>query len=158
MEEEHAHKVVAALVHSSKMHQGIYARSERSVEPTTALANEFWRSLGNISLTFGGLDICKMPLLPGFGDELETQDTILSQEHVLLEDVHVLNSFPFVDLGCGVISMEILFERATHDRSETIGREGSRQDTDIPKGTFQRLVKDVTDLVFEVLGSNQRVE
>lgn len=115
------------------------------------MANEFWRSLRNIGFTLGGLDICKMPLLPSFGDKLKTEDTILGQEHVLLEDVHVFNPFALVDLGCCVIAMEVLFEGATHDRSETIGREGSRQDTDIPEGTFQRLVKDITDLVLEVL-------
>ncbi len=92
MEEEHADDVVTGLVHTAKVQQRVDTGSERTVEPTTTLTDKFGSTFGHISLSLGGLDVGKMPLGASLGDQFETQDTILGQEHVLLEDVHALDT------------------------------------------------------------------
>lgn len=99
-----------------------------------------------------------MPLGASLGDQLKTQNTIFGQEHVLFEDVHAFNTLLTQLFRERVVTMEILLQGTTHDSPETIGGESTRQHTDISKGTLQRLVKDVTDLVLEVLGGNQGVD
>ena len=99
-----------------------------------------------------------MPLVSGFGDQFETQNSILGQEHVLLENIHRLDTLSFVNRRSRVIAMKVLLKRSPHDGAEPVGRECSWQHTDISKRTFQRFVEDVADLVLEILGCNQRVD
>ncbi|KAI6748967.1 hypothetical protein HG531_007914 [Fusarium graminearum] len=87
VKEEHADDVMTRLVHSTEVHQRVQSGSERTVEPTTTLTDEFSGTFGNIGFTLGSLDIRQMPLLASLGDQLETQNTILSQEHRLVENV-----------------------------------------------------------------------
>ena len=54
--------------------------------------------------------------------------------------------------------MEVLLERAAHDSAVAVGRESTRQHGNVSERRFQRLVENVTDLVLEVLGRNERVE
>lgn len=98
-----------------------------------------------------------MPLGASLGDQLETQNTIFSQEHVLFEDVHAFDPLLTQLFRERVVTMEILLQGTTHDGPEPIGGESTGQHTDISKGTLQWLVEDVTDLVLEVLGGNQWV-
>ena len=57
MEEEHANNVMATLVHPTEMHQRVDTGCEGAVEPPSSLANEFWCTLRDISLSFGRLHI-----------------------------------------------------------------------------------------------------
>lgn len=158
VEEEHADEVVSRLVHAAKVHQGVDTGGERTVQPTTTLTDEFSCTFRHIGFTLGRLDVGEMPLGSGLGDQLETENTIFGQEHVLLEDVHALDTLLSEDLGEGVITVEILLQWPTHDGAEPIGREGTGQHGDIAKGRFQRLIQDIRDLVLEILCSDERVE
>lgn len=93
MEEKQANEVVATSVHPTEMHQGVDTSRERTVEPTTTLTDKLRSSFRYIGLTLGGFDIAQMPFRAGFNDQFETENTILGQEHVLLENVHTLNTF-----------------------------------------------------------------
>lgn len=92
VEEEHAKDVMSTLVHSAKVHESVDTGGERTIEPSTTLTDEFRSSFGNVGLTLGGFDVCKMPLGSSFGDKFETENTIFGQKHVFLEDVHALNT------------------------------------------------------------------
>ena len=74
------------------MHHGIDRGSEIAVQPTTTLADKFCSAFGHISLTLGRLDVGQMPLGSSLCDQLETENTVLGQEHVLLEDAHALDT------------------------------------------------------------------
>ncbi|KAI6765725.1 hypothetical protein HG530_006795 [Fusarium avenaceum] len=50
VEEKEADDVVARTIHSAKMHQGIQRHGERSVEPSTSLANKLSSAFRDISL------------------------------------------------------------------------------------------------------------
>lgn len=158
MQEEHANNVVSTLVHPTKVDQGVDTGRKGTVQPPTTLRDEFRGTLWHICLTLGGLDIRQMPLGTRFGNQLETQNTVFGQEHVLLEDVHAFDTLLTQLLGECVVTMEILLQRTAHNGPEAISGESTRKHTDITKGTFQGLVKDVTDLVLEVLGSHQRID
>ncbi len=54
--------------------------------------------------------------------------------------------------------MEVLLQRSAHDGAVAVGGESTGQHRHVSKGRFQRLVENVTDLVLEVLGSDQRIE
>jgi len=62
--------------------------SERSIQPPTTLSNEFGSSFGHIRFGLRGFDICQSPSGPSLGNQLETEDAIFCQEHVLGENVH----------------------------------------------------------------------
>ena len=140
MEEEHADDVVATLVHPPEVHERVYAGSERSVEPTASLADEFWGSLGHIRFPFRGFDISQMPFRPLFGNQLETEDSILGKEHVLLENVHVFDPPASVELRSGMITEEILIQRPAHDGTISVRRKRSGQHADISKRALQGFV------------------
>ena len=158
VKDEHADDVVTAPIHASKVHEGVDAGGERAVEPSTSLGDELGRPLGHVRLALGCLHVSEMPLGAGFGDELETEDPIFGQEHVLLEDVHAFDPFLPQLFGQAMITVEVLLQRTTHDSAETIGREGSGQDAHVAKGTLERLVEDVADLVLKILYGHQRIE
>lgn len=99
-----------------------------------------------------------MPLGASLRNQLETQDTVLGQEHVLLENVHSLNTLLTQLFGESMITMEILLQWTTHDCTESVCGESTRQHTDITERTLQRLVQNVTNLVFEILGCHERVD
>lgn len=158
VEEEHADQVVATLVHTTEMHEGVDTGCEGTVQPTSTLANEFGGTFGHVGFTLGSLDVGQMPFGACLGDQFEAKNTIFGQEHVLLEDVHALNTLLAENLGQGVVTVEILLERPTHDGTVSVGRESTRQHADVSEGTLQRLVENVTDLVLEVLGGDERVQ
>jgi hypothetical protein len=91
------------------MDQGIDTGSERTVQPTTTLGDEFGSFFGNIGFGLGGLDVGQMPLGASLCNQFETENTIFSQEHVLLENVHSLDTLLTQSCGKSVISVEILF-------------------------------------------------
>lgn len=158
VEEQHSHYVVAAFVHSSEMHQGVDCSRERSIKPSSSLADKFRCSFRDIRLTPRSLNVSQMPLLSLLGDQLKAKNPIFGQEHVFLENIHVLNALTPVHLRCCVVTEEILIQRPTHDSTIAIGRERAGQDTHIPKRTFQWLVQDIADLVLKILSRNKRVE
>jgi len=92
MKEDHPDDVVARSVHPGEVHQRVESGRERPVQPSSPLANELGGAFGHICLSFGSLHVGQMPLAASLGYKLETQDTILGQEHVLLEDVHALDT------------------------------------------------------------------
>ena len=136
MQEEHADQVVATLVHATEMQKRVDTGSERTVQPTTTLTDEFSNTFGNIGFTLGGLDVGKMPLGASLGDEFETQNTILGQEHVLFENVHALDTLLSENLGECVVTVEVLLERPAHDGAVSVGRESTRQDRHVSEGGF----------------------
>lgn len=46
----------------------------------------------HVRFSFAGLDICQGPFSVCLCDKLEAKDTIFSQEHILGEDVHSVNT------------------------------------------------------------------
>ena len=56
-----------------------------------------------------------------------------------------------------MVAMEILIQRSSYDGAESVRRKGTRQDTDIAKGTLEWLIQNVTDLILEVLGCDEWV-
>ena len=92
VQEEHPEEVVATLVDAPEMHHGVQTGSERSVQPSSPLTDKLGCSFRHIGFTFGRLHIGKMPFEPSLGHQFKAKNTILSQEHVLLEDVHSLNT------------------------------------------------------------------
>ena len=131
MEEEHANDVVATLVHAAKVHQRVNSCCERTVEPTATLGDKLGSTFGHIGFTLRGFDVRQVPLGACLSDQLETENSILGQEHVLLENVHTLNTLLSKLLRKRVIAMEILFKGASHDCTESIGRECTGQDTNV---------------------------
>ena len=57
-----------------------------------------------------------------------------------------------------MIAVEILLEWSTHDGTEPVCGESTRQHTDISERTLKWLIEDVTDLILEILGCNQWIE
>ncbi len=158
MEEEHADKVMSALVHPAKVHQRVDAGGKGSVEPTSTLPDELRCTLRHIRLSLGCLDVGQVPLGTSLGNQLEAENTVLGQEHVLLEDVHTFDTLLPQNLGEGVITVEVLVERSSHDGPEAVRRERAGKHADVSKRTLQGLVEDVTDLVLEILGCHQRIQ
>ena len=127
-------------------------------EPSAALSNELSAGLRDISLSSAGLDVSESPLLALLGDELEAKDAVLSQEHVLLEDGHAVDSLVTEAGSEGVVTVEVLLEGAALDGTEAVGGEGTREDGDVAEAALEGLVEDVGHLVLEVLGGNEGVE
>ena len=70
-----------------------------TVEPTTTLTDQLGSRLWYISRCLAGLDVCQSPLIVPLRHQLETQDTILSQEHVLGEDIHAVDTLRAKSVG-----------------------------------------------------------
>ena len=84
-----------------------------------------------------------MPFATRLCDKLETQDTILGQEHVLLENVHALDTLFAENLGQGVVTVEILLQGTTHNGTVAIGGEGTGQHGDVAERGLERLIENV---------------
>lgn len=158
MQEKHPKEVVTALVDTPKVHHGIKTSSKRTVQPSSTLTDELSSSFRHIGFTLRCLDIGKMPFKPSLGHQLKAKNTVLCQEHVLFEDIHPFNTLLTKLPGQRVVTMEVLFQRASHNRTVPVRGECTRQHTDISKSTFQRLIQNVGDLIFEVLRSDERVQ
>lgn len=78
VKEEHPDDAVVGLVDLVKIDQGIDRRCKRPIEPPTALADEFSRVFRDIRFSPARLDVGQCPPLAFLGDELETQDSVLS--------------------------------------------------------------------------------
>ena len=98
-----------------------HRRSERAVQPPTTLTNQLSGRLGDICLGFTRLDVCQCPLVIRLRDQLETEDTILGQEHVLREDVHSVDTLGTQTVRKRVVAVEILVEGPTEDRAVPVG-------------------------------------
>lgn len=98
-----------------------------------------------------------------------------TQEHVLGEDVHAIDTLRAEAIGQRVVTMEVLLKRTTKDGTETICREGTRKHGDVAETTFQWLIcgirepsvteviviehtKDVRHFVLKVLCGDQGVQ
>src|SRR5690606_34034421 len=88
-------------------------------------------TFGDIRFGLRGLDIGQMPLGPSLRYQLETEDTILGQEHILLENVHAFDTLLTKTCRHGVITMEVLLQWTTHNSPKAVRREST--------GLFQRL-------------------
>ena len=84
-----------------------------------------------------------MPLAARLRDELETKNTILGQEHVLLENVHALDTLGTELLCQGVITVEVLLERTAHDCAEAVRRESTGQHRHVAEGRLEGFVQDI---------------
>ena len=73
-----------------------------------------------IRLCLTGLDVRQRPSVIRLRNELETEDTILGQEHVLGEDVHPVDTFRAQTVRERVVSVEVLLERAAQDSTEPV--------------------------------------
>jgi len=143
VEEEHPNNPVARLVHIEEVNERVYARRETTVEPAATLPNELRRRLRHVGFCLAGLDISQSPGVIGFCDELETEDTILGQEHVLWrrvrtlqlktkrsahlgEDVHPVDTLLTQTVRHGVITVEVLIQGSPENSTIAVGREGTR--------------------------------
>lgn len=93
---------------------------ERTVQPTPALADELGRRLGHIRLSFTGLHVSKRPAVVRLRDKLETEDTILGQEHVLCEDVHAVDTLRAETVGERVVTVEVLLQGLAQNSTEAV--------------------------------------
>ena len=115
MKEEHPYKTMVRLIDPVKVDEGVDRSSEGAVQPPSSLSDKFCCRLRDIGLCFTRLDICEGPFLVLLSDELEAQDTVFGQEHVLLENGHAVDTLVAQTGSKRVISMEILFERTALD-------------------------------------------
>ena len=105
VEQDFAREGVVSLPDLLEVDQGVDGGEEGSIEPTTALGDEFrncvcmgsvWLDLEegrlltrHISLAKGTFDELQHPLLSSFGYQLPTQDSVFSKVHVGCEDVGI---------------------------------------------------------------------
>ena len=111
-------------------------RSKRTVQPPTPLTNELRSRLRHIRLGFTGFDVRQCPPLVSLGDELETEDTILSQEHVLREDVHAIDTLRAEPISQRVVTVEVLLEGTAEDSTIPVRRESTGQHRDVAETTL----------------------
>jgi hypothetical protein len=113
------------------------------------------------------LDVFQNPVGVGFRNEFETQDTVLGQVHVCLENIRrpVMHFFAFKVRRERTDSRSRIAQRCIPIRRECAlqseyrrGWMTYRQHANIPKNRFQRLVENITQLVFKVLSRDQRVQ
>jgi hypothetical protein len=157
VEEEHPKHVVIRLIELEKVRDGVleeqsgnetrrpskwtYHRCrERAVQPPPTLADELDRSLRDIRLSLAGLDIRQGPLGALLRDELETEDPILGQEHVLRENAHAVNALGSETIRERVVAVEVLLQRAAEDRLITVCGESTGQHGHVAKAALERLV------------------
>lgn len=174
MQEDESNDPVARLVHAVEMQDGVERGCERSIEPSATLANELSNAIRNVGLTLGCFDIrevpgrcekvvCRtnsmyLPSLSSLSHQLEAQDSVFCQKHVLLEDVHSVDAFLAKYLRQCMIAMKVLFKGATHDCPEAIRREGARKNAYIAERALKGLIQHVRDLIFEILYCDERVQ
>src|ERR1700742_3381671 len=77
MQEENPNDAVVRLVNPPEVDESVNRGSERTVEPSSPLANELRCALRNISLGPAGLDVCEGPFLVFLRDEFEAKNPIL---------------------------------------------------------------------------------
>ena len=94
----------------------------------------------DIRFSFARLHVRQSPFFTSLRDQLETEDTILCQKHVLGENVHAIDTFGTQAIGHRVISVEVLLQRATLNRTVTVCGESARQYRHISKATLKRFV------------------
>ena len=117
-----------------------HRRRKRTVQPPTPLADEFRSRLRDIGLRLARLDVRQSPLVVLLGNELETEDTILSQEHVLREDVHAVDTLGPEAVRQRVVSVEVLLERPAEDGAVAVRRERTWQHGDVTETALEGLV------------------
>lgn len=122
--EEHQSKgIVPTPQNASRMNQSVKISSKGTIQPLSSLGNDVRKVLWNLSFAFCRFDKRQMPLRSSLGNQLKGQDAVSSEEHVLLENAHSLNTL-FAKLLCeNNISVEILFQWAAHDGSVSVCRE-----------------------------------
>ena len=114
--------------------------SERTIQPTATLSDELNGTLGHISLGLAGFHVCERPSVACLGGQLETQDTILCQEHVFREDIHAVDTLRTQSVCERVVTVEVLLERPPEDRTITVSGESTGQHGDVAETTFERFV------------------
>jgi hypothetical protein len=158
MEEQHSNNVVFRLPQPEEVHERVGTRGKRPIQPTTTLRYEFVDVFRDIRLGFRCLNVCESPLCAGLGHELETQDTIFCKEHILLEDVHALDTFLAKPVRESVIPMEVLVQWPSKDSLVSVRRERTRQHRHVSERRLKWLVKNIGDLVLEILGRDKRIQ
>ena len=137
-QEEHPHKPMPGLKHSPKVQESINRRSERAIQPPPPLPNPLCTILWHICLRLALLHVREGPFLSLLRNELEAEDTVLGEEHVLVEDGHSVDAAG--GAGEGVVAVEVLRERAALEGAEAVGAESSRKDGDVSETAFEGLV------------------
>ena len=137
------------------MGNGIHSREETTVKPTTTLHDEFGHAIRHICFACRRLDVLQQPATVPLGHNFETQDSVFGQIHVGRED-------------SGVGTMHLFTQEVPLQRTLTVlvvlqsdisvGRKGTGEDSNETKRRLQGLVENVTQLVLEILPSDQRVE
>ena len=113
--------VKSAYAHGELIRKWTYhRRSEGPVQPTSPLTNELSRGLRHISLRLTGLDVRQCPLVVRLRNQLETENTVLSQEHVLGEDVHAVDTLGAQTICERMVAMEVLIKRTAEDSAEPV--------------------------------------
>ena len=82
--------------------------SKRTIQPTTTLTDQLWSRFRHIRLGLAWLDVGQGPPVTLLCDELEAQNTIFGQEHVLGEDVHSIDTLRSQAVRERMITVEIL--------------------------------------------------
>jgi len=108
MEEEHADDCMTAPVHLAKVHQGIDCSRKGTIQPSSSLRDELCSTIRNVGLGLRAFDVRQVPLESCFDDQLEAEDSIFGKEHVLLENVHTIDSLLPEAFGHGVVTVEVL--------------------------------------------------
>ena len=95
-------------------------RGKGTVQPTATLTDELRSRLRYVGLCLTRLDVRQRPLIVRLRDQLETQDTILSQEHVLRKDVHAVDTLRAETVSQRMVSMEVLLQWPSKDSTESV--------------------------------------
>lgn len=161
MEEEHADETMSRLVQFKEIDEGVLSRgqvsklsikrvtekqtthdrcSEGTIKPTPTLTDQLNSRLRYVRLSLTRLDVRECPPITRLRHELETQDTILGQEHVLREDVHTVDTLWTKSFGKRVVTMEVLLQWSSKNGAITVGRECTRQYGDVSETALQWLI------------------
>lgn len=89
----HQHKLANEAVITTEdlveVGNGVNCSEETAIQPTTTLKNELGHLIRHVGFTSRRLDVLKKPSALPLGDNLEAQDSILSQVHVGCEDTGI---------------------------------------------------------------------
>jgi hypothetical protein len=127
VEEKHPNDAVTRPVELKEIDKRVDRCGKGPVQPTPTLANQLHSCFWNIRFGLGRLHVGESPPGIGFGHKFETEDTILSQEHVLGKDVHAIDTL-LAEASCKrVITMEVLLQWPAKDSTVAIRRESTWQ-------------------------------
>jgi hypothetical protein len=113
---------------SDTLLEGTHRCGNRPVQPSTSLTNQLRSLFRDVRLGLARFDVTERPPFASLGRQLEAQDPIFGQEHVLLEDPHPVDPIRTEPVCKTVVATEVFLQWLALDRLEPVSAEGARQD------------------------------